>query len=678
MNIIIPKIPEKTIALPDKKEILKGVLVIALAHAQIAGAHPFGLAMAATFAPESAYIALIGLCTGMAGIGVPAVKYILAFFLYYTLVHIKKAEDVNVKTVAMGAAVLFSQLAGFFWEGGFDALKAVMLVPETVITAGAFRLFACLEEKNGVTRFAELLIIGAVLNGIKDAVIPYAEINASAFAIIFILMSLCYALEMPEAVLSAAVIGFIMNMDSAEAVAAAGAFAASAVFSCALSGMGKAGTAVGFLCGITVVSLYRGNLGGMQPLDVFIPVAVFMILPEGVHMRITCFIDRQFEDEIREEETVNARIAHQLRTVAKAVCDLADGVNFLSGRNKEDTVMIEMFDNIASRVCDGCSLQGNCWRKDSSKTYDNMYGLWQAMEADGYCDYSNMPLGFKQVCMRVERFLAEFNHVYELYKQNTLLKGEAVSGRGIMARQYGEISRIINLLSQEVETGCGEKELPAAKFSVKVTVRQEAKRGCAVCGDSILHFEKDGRYYVILCDGMGSGEEAMSESRLTARLFYEFLNAGFEKETALNMINSALALKADQESFSTADILEINMETGVGEFLKIGSAQSFVKTKSAVEEILSKALPVGILENVEVTAQSTELRNNDLILMISDGVGEAGSGVLKNEWIKKLLTMDNRNDEELAELILAGAKSRMKFSDDMTCAVVRIKRRREI
>lgn len=334
----------------------------------------------------------------------------------------------------------------------------------------------------------------------------------------------------------------------------------------------------------------------------------------------------------------------------------------------------EMFDTVASRVCKGCSLEANCWRKDFKKTYNNMCELWKTIEEEGYCDHTNMPLAFRQVCMRSESFLTEFKHAYELYKQNVLYRGEALSGREIIAKQYGEISNVINLLSYEVENGLSESEVSVPRYRAQVTVLQEPKPQQAVCGDTILHFEAGNKYFVILCDGMGSGDSARNESRLTARLFSEFLKAGFEKETALNMINSALALKDDQESFSTVDILEIDLETGVCEFMKIGSAESFIKTKGNIEVVSSKALPIGILENIEVTTVRYELSAGDLILMVSDGVGEAGNGVLKNDWIKKLLLMENRNDDELSQLILVGAKARMKFFDDMTCAVVRIKR----
>lgn len=143
------------------------------------------------------------------------------------------------------------------------------------------------------------------------------------------------------------------------------------------------------------------------------------------------------------------------------------------------------------------------------------------------------------------------------------------------------------------------------------------------------------------------------------------------------MINSALALKADQESFSTVDILEIDMVTGESEFLKIGSAQSFIKRKKEIGVISSKSLPVGILENIEAEPVRCKLETGDIIVMVSDGVSEAGSGVLKSDWIKKLLLLEKRKPWEVADLIIEGAKARSKFSDDMTCCVIKIEKRKE-
>ena len=295
------------------------------------------------------------------------------------------------------------------------------------------------------------------------------------------------------------------------------------------------------------------------------------------------------------------------------------------------------------------------------------------MERDGFLNYSNVPKKFKQLCIRSEKFLSEFSHMFELYKQDEVYKGETVYDRNIAVNQYGEFSNIINGLSKTVAGVC-QKEREKERFCVSVAVCQEPRGGQEMSGDTVIHFKNENNYFVILCDGMGSGKSAREISSLTARLFAEFFGSGIDKKSAVNMINSALALNADRESFSSADILEIDLVTGEAEFLKIGSAQSFIKRGREIEEISSSALPIGILENIAVTPQRYELSQNDVILMVSDGVGEASSGVMKNDWIRKLLLSESMGDEELAKRFLEGAKSRMVYNDDMTSVIVRIKK----
>lgn len=91
MNITIPKMSERTIVLPGKKELAKGLVLAALAGAQIPGMAPLGAAYAAAaFPAESAYIALAGLCAGTALAKLSVIKYVLAFFIYYIFVFVRR------------------------------------------------------------------------------------------------------------------------------------------------------------------------------------------------------------------------------------------------------------------------------------------------------------------------------------------------------------------------------------------------------------------------------------------------------------------------------------------------------------------------------------------------------------------------------------------------------------
>lgn len=672
MNISIPKIKEKTLVLPSAGELLKGIILIMLSRGELFGMWPLGLAYAATFPISSVYIAVIGLCFGMVNMGASAIRYILIFFIYYMLSSYKKITDTKKKAVTLGFLTAF--LSGIeLLFSGMTPVGGILVLAEAVLTGGLFWIFTYQDGKSTLSRLAQMIIFGSILNGVQGAVIPYANVSLSVFCAIFVALSFSYACELPVAALSSGVLAFVMAVGSKDAVAFFGAFSICAAFGSMLSVYGKIGVATGFLGGLCISALYGGTLAGAGVFDLLVPLLAFVILPDNIHYKISGIINRRFEAEFSEEVSAENKIATQLKTVARAVSGLSDGVTLAPegcGENKD-----EIFKKVTARICKDCSLYETCDKQ--GKNRDQMEEIWRTMEEDGYCDLSNMPIGFGQICLRAERFLNEFAHVYELYKQNTISSGAAKSSRDIMARQYSEISNVIELLSKEIETGDTEYDGDRQRYSPKVTVRTESKTGYNVSGDTVIYFERENKFFVILCDGMGSGDDAMHQSRLTARLFEKFLKAGFDKETSLRMINSALALKADQESFSTVDILEIDTETGESEFLKIGSAQSFIKRKKEIGVISSKSLPVGILDNIEAEPIRCKVEIGDIIVMVSDGVSEAGCGVLKSDWIKKLLLLEKRKPWEVADLIIEGAKARAKFSDDMTCCVIKIEKRKE-
>lgn len=669
MNITVPKIFEKQNALPQRREIIKGLAVLALSRAEIAGMYPFGLALAATIPHASAYIAFLGLGAGLSGTGLSVLKYVAALLLYYICTYPEKARSDGAKAVLLGISLTAAGAVRIL-TSEFHLYSVLTLLTESAVAGGTFRLFRIAGEKSERGHLCEVIIFGGILNGLSGAVIPYLNINAAYFIAALAGMSICRSLDTASAVLCCALMGFTVNLNTADAVTSCGAFALSAVLSAALSETGRLGTAMGYLCGTTVSVLYRGSLNGIQAADILLPPVLFAALPEAVHTKAADILYSRLEEEEDGSEGINARIAKKLRSAARAVRVLADGVTLRAGSYSSES-SAETADILRARVCAECPNYDDCQNRGAF--FDNLRALGTTLDEDGCCDSGNMPSVLRKGCVRPERFLNEFKHVYELHKQDALYHGEALSERDIIARQYYEISRVISALAEETENcaaACGE-EKPCRRVSV--SVGQAAKPGQAVCGDTILHFEQGGKYYVILCDGMGSGENAMAESRLTARLFSELIKAGFNKETAVSMINSSLALKADKESFSTADILEINLESGAAEFMKIGSAPSFIKTKNGVEAIPSRALPIGILEKLEVGVERRDLKNGSVVLMVSDGIGEAGKGVLKNDWIKKLLASSRRSGDELCAQILSGARARMSFADDMTCAVIRIK-----
>ena len=102
---------------------------------------------------------------------------------------------------------------------------------------------------------------------------------------------------------------------------------------------------------------------------------------------------------------------------------------------------------------------------------------------------------------------------------------------------------------EEPRQTCSFTLVPAGKFQVRHAVAQIAKDR-EFCGDSYALVQtKDGRFALILSDGMGTGPKAAKESRATVDLLAQLLSSGLKEEFALNLINTVLMLRTPEERF---------------------------------------------------------------------------------------------------------------------------------
>ena len=215
------------------------------------------------------------------------------------------------------------------------------------------------------------------------------------------------------------------------------------------------------------------------------------------------------------------------------------------------------------------------------------------------------------------------------------------------------------------------------KYRVHCGIAHRAKSGRGDSGDSYSYMElKSGECLLALSDGMGSGSKARQESAATVELLEDFLESGFEKELAVNMINSVLVLKSNEESFSTLDICSIDLYTGEAEFIKIGAWATFILRNRRVSVIPSSSLPMGMLKQVDLESSNRKLSHEDIILMVTDGVAEAVEGIADKEtWLAEVLERcRSRNPQEIADYIIKAAENQSGGlpKDDMTVLAARI------
>jgi len=217
--------------------------------------------------------------------------------------------------------------------------------------------------------------------------------------------------------------------------------------------------------------------------------------------------------------------------------------------------------------------------------------------------------------------------------------------------------------------------IQAEPLMVLAGVAARRKDGETVSGDAGTWFKRpDGVLYVLLCDGMGSGPAANRESSLAIRLLEQFLQAGVEAENALVILNSALALRGEEEGgFTTVDLLQLDLFTGQAAIYKLGAAPTYMKKGRGVQRFTGSSLPAGLATGGDARPDCTrvKLEPGDCVLMVSDGV----CGGQDDAWLRaRLEDFDGVSPKELARRLVADSPKEGP-TDDRTALVVRLDKR---
>lgn len=258
-----------------------------------------------------------------------------------------------------------------------------------------------------------------------------------------------------------------------------------------------------------------------------------------------------------------------------------------------------------------------------------------------------------------------------------------VSGPACRKLSAPEEQRVLaDLLGVPMRRGedCGTDQLELVQCEPYMAVAGIAARkkdGETVSGDAGTWFRQpDGRLYILLCDGMGSGVAANRESGLAVRLLEQFLKAGVEAEQALVILNSALALRGEDEGgFTTVDLLQLDLFTGQAAIYKFGAAPTYVKKREGIQRITGCSLPAGVTAQGNVRPDCTRLKlePGDCVLMVSDGI----CGTREDDWLRaKLAAFGGESPKELAAALIADGPEE-GATDDRTALVVRLVPRRE-
>ena len=204
-------------------------------------------------------------------------------------------------------------------------------------------------------------------------------------------------------------------------------------------------------------------------------------------------------------------------------------------------------------------------------------------------------------------------------------------------------------------------------------VSRAVKEGEKISGDQYAMLESEkGRLLLLLSDGTGAGEDASRGSGRVLDLMEKMLEAGFDTEESVNMLNSALYAQNEEEDHPTVDICSLDLYSGECEICKVGGAATFLKESSGTECIGGESLPLGIFQKAQTEVRVRQLAAGDLLIMMTDGVLDALEDECEERMRDMIEALEEQNPQEIAEKILSYAICSCggRIRDDMTVFVL--------
>ncbi len=303
-----------------------------------------------------------------------------------------------------------------------------------------------------------------------------------------------------------------------------------------------------------------------------------------------------------------------------------------------------------------------------------------------------IPMGerrFKQIAHALKEVDIQIKNLYlienEQGRMEVSLTMKSIKTSNLSAEEIGNLLSVLlgmNLVSAQDNAffiGADWKTFyyaEEARYHVLTGMAKAVKETEKVSGDNYTFFETEtGNLTAVLSDGMGSGEKACLDSTMVVELMQKFLEAGFQMEVAIQMINSALLSGGENSNMSTLDLCSIDLYNGECRFVKVGSACSYIKRQHLVDRISSGNLPLGIFQKPDMEAVGRTLMDGDYIIMVSDGILDALSQGIGEDMLSELIGGSNlENPGEMANAILNFCihQCRGHIRDDMTVLVIGI------
>lgn len=665
------------------------VLGFMLARANILGVYPFAIAFTAALALEKVQkvpLALIGVVLGI--VSLQDLRLLLGVLSSAVLcsILIPRIKDHKGETALLAVlTALFTFLPNLAFLGLYGELREenlILLSSQGALAAGfsviflyAFHYRECLFKGSfrGEQAMVWILTLAVCLSGLQG--LQIGPLNIQIVVLSFAILFIADRLGAGSGAGAGAILGFLLKWSfGIENLIDAGIYGLLGFICGGFRHLGKLGVAASFTAAVLMITffvnegfleahLYSSGLG----------LIFFLLLP----------------GRARDKMALKARVMPEIETTVSKVKTLAEIFDQLAFsfqaaglESKLQPEVPELMNVLVDRVCKNCPTINYCWEREFYRTYNFLFDMFAYLEEDiGPSDLNlkAAPPEWKKYCGKLEELMLGARFILEQQKDREVWQKRLALNRDSLADQYRSVSQVIGHLAQELHSKHNlEEGRPLVwsrqhRLALDLGMGSFIKSGNGISGDNYNSVPlSPHKNALIVCDGMGAGEEAARMSSAALTILEQLLSTGFEPEGAVKALNSILVLRSPEESFVTVDMAVLDLESESARLIKIGAAPTYVVDKNKVEIIQTSSLPAGILNHIEIPVIDIPFKEETLVI-VTDGILDVAK---QDNWLKRFLEENKYiKAQELADNIIREAMNLAGSSpeDDGVVLVVRRK-----
>lgn len=486
-------------------------------------------------------------------------------------------------------------------------------------------------------------------------------------------------------------IGMVLGIINSTSPILVASYAISGMISGILNKLGKIGVIIGFCAGNAILTYFAN--GNTVPIitirEILFASLGLLLIPKEVNIDISDIINKTkclptTAGVLEEKE----KTATKLNNVSETILQMAKSYKDSAEDTLEQTIEKDDKTYFKEEVLNNLEdLEENPLYEDiiqnDDAILDRAYEILENNETincDELIEILENVNNYKLIKDGIEDLLNSIvkviNSTYRINKLNTIWRHKEANNKKVLANQLGGVSKVISTLADDIKSN-EEKNETMQKYQLLIGTKQITKNNSEVSGDSFLNTKlEDGKYMIAISDGMGSGEKAKKSSTTVIQMLKRLLTSGFDKDISIGLINSAVNLNSNEETYATVDISIVDLNNGNIEFVKNGACPTFIKSNNKVEVIKAVSFPAGVLDKIDLVVYDKDLKENDLIIMCSDGIMESNVELKNKEiWLKQLLENINTDDvQKIADIILQESIDNGFgiAKDDMTVLVAKL------